>query len=122
MRITKDQKKTAIRPFYGKLGIFSVDDIKSKHDGHWFSPNNMRFFRSRLLDEVFCGTENAYFVSSEQNGYNAPRLYTLRSFNPKTKDVSTVGEFQGYSTRTQALTAALYSAFDEAQEEVINSI
>lgn len=122
MKITKDQKRAAIRHLHSKLGVYHIDDVKSKHNGHWFSPDAMRFFRSRVIDEVFCGTQNVYFVSSEQFDHNSPRLFTLRVFNPETKAIDTIGEFQGYATRTQALTAALHAAFDEAQEEVINLI
>lgn len=68
---------------------------------HWFEPSTKRFFRSRIGDTLYGGR---YFISSEQFHEAAPRLYTVREANPD-GSIDTVGEFQAYDTRTQAVAA-----------------
>lgn len=92
-------KKQAIKPFYSETGIYDIGDIARSSSGHFFSANAMRFFKSRLVDEVFPSRGRVYFVTSEK-------------FDVETKSIKTVGEFQAYSTRTQALSAALNYAYD----------
>ena len=65
---------------------------------HWFSPETMRFFRSRIGKTLYGGR---YFVSSEQYDYDAPRLYTVREVLPD-GSINTVGDFQGYATSADA--------------------
>jgi hypothetical protein len=75
----------------------------------WFSPDTLRFFRSRISDFVVQDSSNKdlyYFISSEQYDDNSPRLYSVRVFNYDTKNIDTVGEFQEYETITQAKAAA----------------
>ena len=68
---------------------------------YWFSPDTMRFFRSRVSDQVYQGPGGIYFVSSER-GPEMPRMYTVRRFRPDTGGVETAEEFQGYAKATQA--------------------
>lgn len=68
----------------------------------WFSPACMRFFKSRIESELIGGK---FFISSEQSGEDAPRLYSIRKYNPETRGIETVGEFQGFKTRQDALYA-----------------
>ena len=63
---------------------------------YWFSPDTMRFFRSRVSDQVYQGPGGIYFVSSER-GPEMPRMYTVRRFRPDTGGVETAEEFQGYA-------------------------
>jgi hypothetical protein len=113
MKITKQDKLAAIRPFYNVHGIFSVDDIRRKHRGYWFSPDTMRFFKSRVLLDVFPSANGKiYFVSSEVTGFNtSERAFTVREYCPTKDAVDTIGEFGGYDTKAQALTAALNCAY-----------
>ena len=73
---------------------------------HWFEPDTIRFFRSKIGGRVYGGR---YFISSEQyhdrcsEGY-CRRKYTVREAC-ENGDVSTVGEFQGYDTFESARTA-----------------
>lgn len=89
-----------------------IDDIKmaNKAAGQFFfEPSTLRFFRSRIGKTVYEGPGGIYFVTSEQfvpsSGRPAPRLYTVRRFNPETKSVDTVGEFNQMS-KSSANTAA----------------
>lgn len=68
---------------------------------HWFEPSTLRFFRSRVGDTLYGGR---YFVSSEQFDDGYPRLYTVREAMSD-GSIETVGEFQEYETRDQAIRA-----------------
>ena len=87
----------------------SIDDVIRYHRGHYFDKETMRFFRSRVLSQVFPGKEEVYFVTSEQfvgsNGIPAPRMFTVRAFNPETDNIRTVEPFNKL-TRYKALRVA----------------
>lgn len=87
----------------------SIGDIKAANErvgNHFFEKGTLNFFSSRILMDVFNAPDGiAYFVTSER-GPNGRRAYSLRSFSPETGSVRTVGEFQGYATRAQAIGAA----------------
>jgi hypothetical protein len=112
MRITKDIMKNEIRPNFNILGVYHIGDVKSKHNGHWFSKDTMRFFKSRVNDEVFCSKKLVFFVSSEKKGFDDDsRAFTVRVFNPMTKQISTE-EFLQYETLAQAKSEALRQAYN----------
>ena len=81
---------------------------------HFFDKETMHFFRSRTYPELFYSYKLVYFVTSEQRevlySEPAPRLYTVRTFDPVTADLGQVGEFQQHSTKAQALKAAADAA------------
>ena len=99
----------------------TIDQMKAANarlGHHWFTPGAMRFFNSRALSGVYAGR---LFVSSEQyrsrhTGYRA-RLYTIRAVSDA-GGVSTVGEFQQYSTRRRAIAAARAMAENILAREV----
>ena len=65
----------------------------------------MRFFRSRIHDVVYGG---CVFVTSEKHvtwRTEHPRYYTVRYMDNK-GNVHTIGEFQGFDTRSKAHTFA----------------
>lgn len=117
MKTKKEEKLRAIKENYIKLDIFSVDDIKRKHTGHWFDKDSMRFFKSKVLSDVFCSDLKAYFVSSESFD-GTKRFFTVRAFNTKTKEIETIGEFNKIESRAIALSAALDLAYNEFKKEV----
>ena len=56
----------------------TIDEIRKRNKdagGHFFDRSTMRFFRSRISTTVY---GDGYFISSEQNSENGPRLYTVR--------------------------------------------
>jgi hypothetical protein len=77
--------------------------IEAKRAGsHFFDADTMRFFGSRVLPTVYGGR---YFITSEQDNYgNGARAYTVRIALDK-GNVDTVGAFQAYATRAQAVKA-----------------
>ena len=101
--------------------MISIDTVKREYEtnngGYWFSPDTMRFFRSRLSDHAYVNPFNgrAYFVSSEQNhgfGGDYPRLYTVRAYDFITGNIDEAPghTFQEYKSRSGADKAALKAA------------
>lgn len=74
----------------------SIDEIKAAHTGHWFSPDTMRFWGTRVYPEVYQGDGVTYFISSDRDPWGC-RLYSVR-FCTLEGDIGTVEPFQGYST------------------------
>jgi hypothetical protein len=74
----------------------------------WFGPLEARFFDYRLESESFMDAGGThYFISSEQchfsDGSSAPRLYSVRSWNPKEPaQINTVGKFQEFERLADA--------------------
>lgn len=91
------------------------DLIKAVEDngGHFFEPATKRFFRSRILDDLYIGTGGCFFVTSEQfapsRGPAAKRRYTVRQFRADCS-IDTHGEFQAYATPAAAKRAARNAA------------
>ena len=89
----------------------SIAQIKAANRaalGHWFEPETMRFFASRVLPTVYGGR---FFVSSEQSrhSWGGRRRYTVR-FADDDGSIDTHGEFMGFSTRAAAVAAAKQAA------------
>lgn len=85
-----------------------IETIKRNHSGQWFSPNNIRFFGSRLAKIAYRGAGGIFFVSSERCRYLAhtdawkhPRAYSVRQQLPD-GSIDTMGEFQAYRSRETA--------------------
>lgn len=82
----------------------SMDDVRAVNAeiGHcWFDRSTMRFFRTRIESTLIGGQ---YFVTSEQCSDAHRRLYSVRRAEPNGQ-IDTVGEFQQYGARKDALAA-----------------
>lgn len=90
----------------------SITEIKQAcraRGGHWFDPDTMRFFGSRVHTPVYPTPWGAYFVTSEKESDGAGRFYSVRSAcsqGEQRGSIETAGEFQGYASRTGAHRAA----------------
>jgi hypothetical protein len=87
--------------------IWTVADMATANRDagfHWFEPATLRWFSSRILEGLVYrpGSRFVYFVSSERQGEEYPRLYTVRRFSLDRCNVETVGEFQAYRTAREA--------------------
>ena len=92
--------------------VYSANDIKRYHKGHFFSPDTMRFFASRLVQDCF-PTNNGliYFVTSEKAGFiDYSRVFNVREYNIKDDNFTTLETF---TTRAKALSLALDLAYNE---------
>jgi len=84
--------------------IRDVGDLRryvKDRGSHWFDPDSMRFFSSRVGSRIEHKGGFIYFVSSEQFNYKSPRLYTVRKVC-REGGIDTVGNFQGYRTGKEA--------------------
>lgn len=87
-----------------RRGLSTIGDVRRRHTGHWFDPDTMRFFKTRLPAESTLLISGRYFVSSEDNSspyYPGERRYTIREALSDGK-VETVGEFHVYPSRKAA--------------------
>ena len=80
---------------------YQLVQINQRNGRHFFSPDSMRFFSSRVHDTVYGG---CIFVTSEK-GWDDIRAYTVRAIDNK-GNIYTLGEFQEYSCRASAHAAA----------------
>ena len=86
----------------------TIDQIKEANKArgfHWFDPDTLRFFKSRIGGTVYQGPGGVYFVTSER-GPSGVRRYSVRQFHPSTGGVDTVGDFQAYGSSASAGTVA----------------
>lgn len=82
----------------------TIDDIKTANrvrGHHWFDADTMRRFRSRVSEQIYPCEGGAYFVSSERGRHQSRRRYSVR-FADAAGRVTTVGEFQQFSTAAHA--------------------
>lgn len=86
----------------------TLDDIKERNrrlGQHWFDPETMRFFSSRIQATIYPMPDgSALFVSSERGPDNI-RKYSVRVAKPD-GSIDTIGEFQQYRTGRAAHAAA----------------
>jgi hypothetical protein len=99
----------------------TIDEIRRRNwaiGGHWFDPDTMRFFGTRVHEQVY---GDGFFVTSERDGYGphnawgGARRFTVRRAGAD-GHITTVGEFGGYASRTGAHAAARRYA-----EEAVNA-
>lgn len=94
--------------------FFSIEDIRNANRDagfYWFSPDTLRFFRSRILSGVYSGTGGVFFVSSESRD-GAWRTYNVRRFLPESGNVESTA-FRAYRTAEGAKRAAKRAAKGE---------
>lgn len=80
--------------------INAIKDAVRAKGSHWFDPDTMRFFKTRISDKVYQGQGGVYFVTSEEDP-SGKRAYSVRSFDPATANIDTVGDFHSMD-RSQA--------------------
>lgn len=97
----------------------TMDEIKRRYRaafprGHWFDPDTMRFFESKLPRKGFEGPGGVFFVSSEKNCFDDyTRVFTVRQLS--SRGIDTIGE---KSTDKEAQdTRAFYYAINGPPKE-----
>ncbi len=76
---------------------------KNKESGQfWFRPRTMRFFKSKIESRLI---RERYFVTSERFDDDVPRLYTIREYDNVTHKIKTLGAFQQFKTKQDAIDA-----------------
>jgi hypothetical protein len=87
--------------------IAQLKELNKEKGLHFFSRDAMRFFNSRV--QTNAPYNGCVFVTSEKCGYGSPRLYTVRAMH-QNGAVSTISEFQEFTTREEAHKAAKFLA------------
>ena len=77
---------------------------RQQPDGHWFDAGTKKFFGCRLPKVAYQTGDGLLFITSENNFDGSRRFYTVRR-QSVSGDIKTVGEFQQYKTRADALKA-----------------
>jgi len=92
--------------------IEEIERYNERSGFHFFKPDTMRFFHSRVYPQIYGGR---YFITSERCtwGEGHPRLYTVRQALPDGRCVS-MGAFQQYKTLSAARSAAAKLASADA--------
>jgi hypothetical protein len=86
---------------------------------HWFDPDTMRFFGTRVEPTVYQGRGGVYFVTSEQPPHGK-RAWTVRQFDPTTDDISTIGELAVLSQKEAIEQAKNLAASERGEFETVN--
>lgn len=85
-------------------GINMIKMFARENGSHFFDPQAMRFFSSRVSSKTF-GKDGSLFITSEQfeplYGEPLDRKYTVRRIS-ETGSIDSVSEFQEFETLAQA--------------------
>jgi hypothetical protein len=85
--------------------VDALEEYASRCGSHFFDPDTLRFFGSRILSGVTIHDGRAYFVTSERDNYTeGPRRYSARYMTAGAQFYK-VGSFQQYDTAAQARAA-----------------
>lgn len=84
------------------LHMRAIRELNEETGQHWFKPDTLRFFKSRVYSPVYTLPDgSALFVSSEKNEWNDPRLYTVRHATMD-GNINSIGDFQAFDTLDKA--------------------
>lgn len=78
---------------------------RARPAGHWFDAKTLRFFGSRLPKVAYLTNAGVLFISSELDFDRVRRYYNVRR-QKVNGDIETVGKFNEYRSRAEALNAA----------------
>jgi hypothetical protein len=84
------------------LTMQDVIDANKSIGHHWFDRETLRFFNTRIESSLIAGE---YFITSERVDDRDRRRYSLRRAKPD-GTVETIGAFQAYASKSEALNAA----------------
>lgn len=84
-----------------RLNIGDIKELNRKAGQHWFSPDTMKFFKSKVPQDHVGLFGNKYFITSEKSPYDK-RKYSIREWKGKTKSIDTVGDFGSLNSKAQA--------------------
>jgi hypothetical protein len=82
--------------------IQEAKKVSKANGGHFFDPQAMRFFNSKIESELIDGR---YFITSERYDTDRPKLYTIRQISETGQMLDDLGDFQEFDTLHGALIA-----------------
>jgi hypothetical protein len=83
-----------VREFYAQM----------QPNGYWFDAKTIKFFGSRLPKVAYATDAGLLFISSELDYDHERRYYNVRR-QTVDGDIKTVGQFNAYRTRAEAMNA-----------------
>lgn len=114
--VSDETRKRAAETRARAYDVTTIQDEMTAAGSHWWEPSSMRFFGTRTCGPVYHGDNGIYFATSEQPPHG-PRAYTVRKYDPATKEIDTIGELCEYETRSRAITAARNAAGGNAKAD-----
>ena len=76
----------------------TIDDIKDRHKGHWFSGGAMSFFNSTLYDGTWPHDEGTWLFITSEKCLDDKRRWTVRKYDPKLDQISNLSKFQQFGS------------------------
>lgn len=98
--------------------LYTINDIQRemREDGsHWWDPDTMRMFGTKVVSPVYQGDGGIYFVTRDK-AYDGSLSHTVRKYDPTTKEVDTVGDLCDYRDKRPATKVARNLAGKNAAE------
>lgn len=89
------------------LSMNNIIKLVEKEGNLFFEKSNMKFWNSRVCSDVYSRDNIIYYFITSEKREDQNRLYTIRSFNIKSKRIETIGSFQQYLTANHAKKAIL---------------
>lgn len=91
-----------------KINTIDFSDVRDYYErnqnGHWFDAKTLKFFGSRLPKVAYETNAGILFISSELDFSGERRYYNVRR-QAVDGDIKTVGRFNEFRTRAEALNA-----------------
>jgi hypothetical protein len=112
--------KSAPAPGFDPMSVTEIQAAAKARGSHFFDRETMRFFRSRILPEIYKGSGGVYFVTSEQ-GPNGLRRFTIRKFDPVTADIEAFGPFYKLTRERAQRLARIAAENPEAAKEALEA-
>lgn len=91
------------------LTINDIQDQMRRDGSHWWDPDTMRTFGTRVVSPVYQGAGGVYFVTRDKQ-WDGSRAFTVRQYDPDTFGISNVGQLGEHSDQKDAKTAARRAA------------
>lgn len=97
--------------------VNSIKDAVRATGSHWFDPDTMRQFGTRVLPTVYQGRGGVYFVTEDdQYRRELPKRFTVRSFDPAENDIGTHSKLCEFADRNDAIEEAKTAASSKRGE------
>jgi hypothetical protein len=77
---------------------------RNQPNGHWFDSDTTGFFRARLPEVAYQTDAGILFITSESRSEEDRRYYSVRRQKVDGR-IETVGKFNDYRTRAEAMNA-----------------
>ena len=84
-----------------KITMGRIKELARQWGSYYFSKDTMRFFGTKLSNDIHTGPGGIFFVQSDRVP-EARRRYKVRYVNIADEDIEIVGRFEGYTASSEA--------------------